>query len=211
MKKAIIFDVDGTLWDSSLQVAESWDEVVKKCLGPSFGLTKEDLSSVMGLPMDLLAAKLFPALNEGERISLARECMAYENEYLLSHPGKLYPRIEETLDKLAKKGYFLAVLSNAQKGYVEALFASTGIGKYFSDHLCWGDNPVRKGENMLLIKKGNSLDECLYVGDTLMDEKEAHYASMKFVHCAYGFGDTLSPEGIIKEPIELVDLVDKLL
>lgn len=210
-KKGLIFDVDGTLWDSSLQVAESWDVVVKRRLGPSFSLTKKDMEGVMGLPMDELAAKLFPTLSEEERIAVAKECMAYENEYLHSHPGKLYPGLEETLAKLQKDGYFLAVLSNAQKGYVEALFASTGLGKYFSDHLAWGDNPVRKGENMLLIQKSNGLGECLYVGDTLMDEREAHYAKMKFVYCAYGFGIAEKPEAVINEPKELLKIAEDLL
>lgn len=211
MKKGIIFDVDGTLWDSSKQVAESWDLVVKKRLGPGFSLTKADLERVMGLPMDLLSAKLFPQMEEGERLLLAKECMVFENDYLLAHPGTLYGGIEEALSRLKEKGYFLAVLSNAQIGYIEALFASTGLGKYFSDHLSWGDHPARKGENMLLIKERNGLGDCLYVGDTAMDEEESRFAKMKFIYCAYGFGKAKAPDATVHSPSELPIMVESLI
>ena len=43
MKKALIFDLDGTLWDSSVQVAEAWNEVLSEYSPSSPLLTRDDV------------------------------------------------------------------------------------------------------------------------------------------------------------------------
>ena len=48
MKKGIIFDIDGTLWDSSENVAKSWDDVVQKEKCGLRRITAEDIQNVMG-------------------------------------------------------------------------------------------------------------------------------------------------------------------
>ena len=60
MKKAIIFDMDGTLWNSAQGVADSWNEVLKAEGIDREPLTKEDFYSVMGQTMDKIALKFFP-------------------------------------------------------------------------------------------------------------------------------------------------------
>ena len=61
MKKGIIFDMDGTLWDSAANVAKSWNEAAKK-EGYEYNITAEDIMAVMGKPMDELAAIIFKKL-----------------------------------------------------------------------------------------------------------------------------------------------------
>ena len=61
MNQAIIFDMDGTLWDSAANVAESWNEAVKK-EGYDYHFTKDDIMSVMGKTMDQIGDILFSNL-----------------------------------------------------------------------------------------------------------------------------------------------------
>ena len=63
-KSGIIFDMDGTLWDSAKAVADSWTEVVAREYTPERVITEEEIKSVMGLTMDKLAEKIFPELPE---------------------------------------------------------------------------------------------------------------------------------------------------
>ena len=58
MKTGIIFDMDGTLWNSAEQVAQAWSGITVPKLGKA--VTEEDLYRVMGMPMDMLARVLFP-------------------------------------------------------------------------------------------------------------------------------------------------------
>lgn len=64
--ESIIFDLDGTLWDSADNVAESWNRAVKKLDMPfsqNINITGDDLRSTMGMTMDGLARHFFPMLS----------------------------------------------------------------------------------------------------------------------------------------------------
>ncbi len=63
MEKGIIFDMDGTLWDSSENVARSWDKVIQKEAGGLRRITREDIKRVMGHTMTEIAQMLFPMLD----------------------------------------------------------------------------------------------------------------------------------------------------
>ena len=56
---SIIFDLDGTLWDSSEAVAESWNQTIDKLGESRSKLTVEDIKAVMGLTIEAIAAKFF--------------------------------------------------------------------------------------------------------------------------------------------------------
>ena len=55
MKKGIIFDMDGTLWDSAANVAESWNLAIKQDGSVDKKLTEQDIQGVMGKTMDVIA------------------------------------------------------------------------------------------------------------------------------------------------------------
>ena len=84
MKKGIIFDMDGTLWDSSKQVCEAWDVAVEKCGYSRAPITIEEMQGVMGKTMDLIAEILFPFVQGKEQDKLLEACCKEENDYLKS-------------------------------------------------------------------------------------------------------------------------------
>lgn len=186
-KKGIIFDMDGTLWDSAEGVASSWTEVVAKEYTPKRVITAEEIQSVMGKTMDKLSEAIFPTLPENERMELLEKCCNYENEYLRLHGGVLYPRLEETLQELQKK-YHLYIVSNCQSGYIEAFLEYYGFGKYFDDIECYGNNGLEKGDNIRKVVERNELTEAVYVGDIQGDYDASKKAGIGFIHAAYGFG-----------------------
>ncbi len=210
MKKGIIFDLDGTLWDSSKEVVDSWNEILKTYENGKYVITLEMMQSAMGLPMLDIGKKLWPALDEKEMISLLEKCMAYENEYLVTHPGKLYPDVRKTLLELKEK-YSLFIVSNAQKGYIEAFLKGTKMDDCFLDHLCWGDTLASKDITILEIVKKHNLGDSIYVGDTSGDEKATRKAGLYFVHAAYGFGEASSPDASLKDFSSLLEVADSIL
>lgn len=194
MKKGIIFDMDGTIWDSSENVARSWDIKVKEFGYVNESVTQDDIKGVMGKTMDVIADLLFPYTKEGEeRNALRAACEGYENEYLRENGGLLYPEVIETLEKLREMGYNLYIVSNCQAGYIEAFLDYFKIDINKEDSLiddieCYGNNFLSKGENIALVTKRNNLDKAVYVGDIQGDYDSTCEAGLPFIHAAYGFG-----------------------
>ena len=160
MKQGIIFDMDGTLWDSTVGVAESWNEILKQEKVNRIPLTVEDFRGIMGKTMDVIAAKFFPDMPEKERMELLDKCGEYENEYLSGHGAVLYPGVEETFAKLKEK-YELYIVSNCPSGYIEAFLSYYKLGKYISDRECYGNNEKQKEDNIALVVSRNALTDAV--------------------------------------------------
>lgn len=207
MKKGIIFDMDGTLWDSAEEVAISWSQAIETSDLTDKVLTKEDFMRVMGKPMDELVAALFPELIPEEQMELLELCGTVENDYLRDHGATLYPNLEETLKVLSEK-YFLAIVSNCQCGYIEAFLEHYGFDRYIQDLQCFGMNNLPKGENIRLVVERNQLDEAVYVGDIQGDYEASKMAGIGFIHAAYGFGTIADEVPAILDLKELPKVVE---
>ncbi len=210
MKPGIIFDMDGTLWDSSEGVAKSWTEIVKKEYDKERVITQEDIQGVMGRTMDKIADALFPELSKEDRMGLLRKCCDYENEYLRIHGGVLYPDLEETLIAL-KENFDLYIVSNCQAGYIEAFLEHYGFGHYFKDIECYGNNDLPKSENIRKIVERNSLGKAVYVGDIQGDYDAATAAGLPFIHASYGFGTINEETAKVNTFAELIQVAPKVL
>ena len=92
----IIFDVDGTLWDSTDTVAESWNTAIRENSSLDLVVDRQILSGLFGKTMEDLYRALFPQLSDEERTRLGTLCFEYENKLLLEKPGTLYPGVAET-------------------------------------------------------------------------------------------------------------------
>lgn len=209
MKKGIIFDMDGTLWDSAASVAGCWTEVLKNQYGGVRTVTEEDLQSVMGLTMDKLAAALFPSVEESLRMQMLEDCCNAENAYLEQHGAVLYEGLEEVLAQL-QKDYNLYIVSNCQSGYIEAFLTYYGFGHYFEDIECYGNNQLKKGDNIRNLAERNHLEWAVYVGDIQGDYDASGEAGVAFIHAAYGFGTIEQEVATITSLQELPECVERV-
>lgn len=210
MKPGIIFDMDGTLWDSSEGVAISWTEIVGKEYDKERVITAEDIQGVMGRTMDKIADALFAELSKEERMRLLRKCCDYENEYLKQHGGVLFEGLEDTLGKL-QENYDLFIVSNCQAGYIEAFLDHYGFWHYFKDIECYGNNGLPKSENIKNIVERNCLKKAVYVGDIQGDYDATMAAGLPFIHAAYGFGTIAQETAKVESFAELLTVAPVVL
>lgn len=185
---SIIFDLDGTLWDSREQVVRAWNKVIAQSTYSVKTVEKEDLTRTMGLVIPEIADVLFPELSADEKKHLMDECGVEELTVLNEEGAVLFDDVEEVLKTLSKR-FKLFIVSNCRDGYIEAFFQSHGLDTYFSDYENPGRTGLPKGENIKLIMQRNQLKSPLYVGDTKGDEKAAAIAGIPFAFAAYGFGE----------------------
>ena len=186
--KGIIFDVDGTLWDSTKVVAIAWNKVMMEELKGHEELTVDGLQKEFGKPMDAIADSLFPELSKNDRMELLGKMMVYENELVATGPCVIYDGVPETIKKLSKK-YPLYIVSNCQDGYIEAFLKNSGLGEYFKDFTCPAYTGKLKGDNIRIIMERNGLDEAVYIGDTQGDANACKEAGIPMLFASYGFGE----------------------
>lgn len=206
----VIFDLDGTLWDSSVQVADSWNIVIEKEVGKEHTLSANDIMRYMGLTMTEIADRHFGFLPEKERYELSRKCEVFENGYITEHGGKLFEGVEETLSYLKDKGVQMAVVSNCQEGYVKAFLDSMDMWKYFIDYEEWGRTGLLKADNIKLVMERNGASKGIYVGDIQKDSDAAHKAGVECIYASYGFGEINDAVATLKSFDELPAVLNEL-
>ena len=125
--ESLIFDIDGTLWDSRALVAEGYNLQLHDEGLVGYDTDAEELKTLFGKTMTEIADLLFPDIPQQQRYDLMQRCMDRENAYLAQSPCRVgYEGIVETLESLARD-YRLFIVSNCQKGYPELVMEKLGV------------------------------------------------------------------------------------
>ena len=164
---SILFDLDGTLWDSVAAVTLSWQRVISRYPGLRGPVSDAELSECMGLTTDEIAAAIFPDIPQQLRDEIVEECFVEEHACLRQMGGKIYPGVAEALEHLS---------------------SSYPLAKYFRDFESFGATGKQKGENILAVMQRLGSKSAVYVGDIIKDQQAAAYAGIPFVFARYGFG-----------------------
>ena len=186
--ESLIFDIDGTLWDSRALVAEGYNAQLQAEGMERFCVDAEVLKTVFGKVMTEIADILFAELPAEERYPLLERCMERENRHLHENECRIgYPKVKETLEELVKK-HRLFIVSNSQQGYPELCIDKMGLGNLISGHLCFGDTGTCKGDTIKKLMADHNITSACYVGDTMGDMEASDHAGIPFVYCTFGFG-----------------------
>ena len=202
----IIFDLDGTLWDSCETVARAWQSAAGKLSYVQRTVTTEDVRSIAGLPYDVIYQKLFPNLREEQRNELRELCAKEELIQVNKNGGRLYEGLEDTLQYLKEKKYRLFIVSNCQSGYIEAFMDHHKLRHYFDDCECFGSAERPKAENISEIIRRNNLHSAVYIGDTQGDMEAAKKSGVPFIYARYGFGQLGQQEQMISRLTDLKEI-----
>ena len=182
---ALIFDLDGTLWDATSSIAKAWQDVATEfdldlkidqvSIRQVSGLPFEECVKVLFGPAVLKIPKLSATLDEAERNAVGRE------------GGRIYEGVVLGLREL-KKRYQIFLVSNCQEWYLDAFLNHSGTRTLFEDSLCFGQTLRPKGDNILEIMNRHKLRCPVYVGDTHWDHEASRFAGVVFIFASYGFG-----------------------
>ena len=203
--ESLIFDIDGTLWDSRALEAEGYNIQLKAEGLDHLCVTAEDLKPLFGKVMTEIADVILASIDPKDRYDLMERCMETENKYLFENECKIgYPGILETLRELAKH-YRLFIVSNSQCGYPELCMDKLGLTPYIEGHMCFGDTGTSKGKTIRTLMKKHNIENCAYIGDTQGDYEATVEADVPFIWATYGFG---TPDGYTAKIDRFADLLN---
>jgi phosphoglycolate phosphatase len=202
---SILFDLDGTLWDSAEGCCAAWNIAFER-MKLEKRITADELHGYMGMHMLDIARAMFPGIDDQLAGEIIKLCCEYEDEYLAEHGGTLFPQLEETLSALSKK-YKLFIVSNCHNGYIEIFMKAHKLSQYFTDFECSGRTGLSKGENNRMVIERNNLRSPVFVGDTAIDRQSAIDAGIPFILARYGFGKVDSYDAAIDSIEQLTELL----
>ena len=205
---AVIFDLDGTLWDAMEPIFEAWKEALCRTAARHIDLTEPVLRSWMGKTPKEISALAFPDEPQAVQMAEMQKLYDYENELLRHRGGRLYPQLREVLKTLEAR-YALFLVSNSQDGYVQAFLDWSGL-RCFRDYEMAGRTGLDKGENIRLVMARNGVSRAVYVGDTQGDADAAKKAGVPLIFAAYGFGRVADAEYVIQEISALPSILEQI-
>ena len=186
MKKAIIFDLDGTLLNTDLLIKKAFIHTFKK-YKPGYTLSEEELLSFLGPSLK----NTFSRYVEEDQVD---ELIQYYREYNHAHHEDyvtIYPYVEEMLKYLKAQDFPLAVVTTKYKEAAILGLDLFNITPYFD--VIIGENDVKHSkpdpEGILCALKKLNCQEGYYVGDNVTDIQAGKNAGIKTV------GVKWSPKG----------------
>ena len=204
--ESLIFDIDGTLWDSRALVAEGYNAQLKREGLEHLCVDAERLKTLFGKVMTEIADALFESLPQEERYPLLERCMESENAHLHESECNIgFPGVKETLEKLAEN-HRLFIVSNSQCGYPELCIRKMGLEKLIQGHLCFGDTGTTKGQTILRLMREQGIESAAYIGDTQGDLEACQEAGIPFIFCGFGFGNPVRWDARIEQFEDLLEL-----
>lgn len=218
MIKGIIFDLDGTLADTILDLQSAMNRMLS-FIGYSERTITEIKAALNNGATEFVRRSLPKEVQHVDFI-LRSALKEYEKQYSMCYLEKTvaYNNIEAMLMNLKQKGIKLAVLSNKHDKFVKDIVAELFDKKTFiavqgHDKLPLKPNP--SATNAIVKKMGIKPGQCLFVGDSDVDIQTANAAGMRSVGVSWGYRghEALENAGatfVVKEANEICEIVDHL-
>ncbi len=202
-QKLIIFDMDGTLVNSSITIANAINYVRK-----NLGFEAMEREKILRMVND---HTLNPAKTFYHADAFDADHERWFSEYYSKNHDKeleLYSGISELLKKLKEQGHALAVATNAYRGSTIESLSYLEIHSYFDAIACYDD--VKKGKpypdmlHKILDELEYTNENSIFIGDGSRDEMASKSAKIPYIMVDWGFTDH-------KNAVRSVDELENLL
>ena len=188
--KAVIFDLDGTLLDTLLDLAESCNTALR-----TFGYperTVDEVRNFVGNGLGMLAARALPGGKSNPQYEEVLSCLRESYAHNWNNKTKPYPGIPELLKKLNAEGIKCGIVSNkpdAQVKELTKLFFSGTIQEAIGENEKEGirRKPFPDSVFTVMEKLGVSKEETFYAGDSDVDIQTAANACIPCISVTWGF------------------------
>jgi phosphoglycolate phosphatase len=212
MARLLVFDLDGTLVDSSRDLAAATNAALQRVAPGSVAIPLEAVISFVGDGARVLIERSIRyahlELSPDDVLPVFLDCYAGR----LLDTTRLYPGIAEALDALRPRT--LAVLTNKPGPFSRTILEGLGVAALFARIWGAGDVATRKPDPSGLLRLVQELaarpDETVMIGDSATDVKTARAAGVKVLGVAWGLDPVglraANPDRLLEHPRDLAEL-----
>jgi phosphoglycolate phosphatase len=198
----VIFDLDGTLADSKIDLVRSVNAA--RGLMDLPPISDDLVSSYVGNGAPVLMRRaLGPEASEADVQRGLEFFLSYYRAHMLDNT-RLYPGVKDALDRLREAGTKMAVLTNKPVRFSRSIVEGLGLAQHFFQ--IYGGNSFEQkkpdpiGIETLLLESGLARERTIMVGDSGVDVQTARNAKVRACGVSYGF----QPETFVEYPPDFV-------
>lgn len=211
-KKLLIFDVDGTVWDSERDVFLAFNHTLQTLAG--FEITKEEFQKLAGMHLGKMFEKVLPE----DKKELASEYeKAYKQYYIdeghYTDATVLFEGVKDTINRFKEQGFYMAVASSKPKRILDKMvehFELKGFNYVLgTEESNFKHKPDPEIINYIMDQLNVSKEDAVIIGDSKSDVLAGKNAGIDTIAVTYGYD---KPENLISlNPTCIIDRFDKLL
>lgn len=210
----VVFDLDGTLVDSSVDLANAVNALILELGGPP--LAEPAIIGMVGEGASVLVRRALTAASlDPETPHALERFLAHYDPHLLDHTVP-YPGMVETLDWIGTRKP-MAMLTNKPALATESILEGLALHRHFREVIggdtAFGRKPDPAGLTHIAASAGVAPARVLMVGDSPVDLATARNAGTQICLARYGFGYRFAPDDFrgdelfIDSPGDLVELL----
>ncbi len=166
-KKHIVFDFDGTIFNSNQVILESWQEVYRYYTGKE--ADEAVIYRTFGETLRYSLSKAFPQANPDEAVQIYRE---FQEAHYKEMTG-LFDGVREMMDQLRSTGHTLSIATSRVKATTLEYLEMLGLSNYFDALVTCDDTDKHKPDPtpllMVLDKLRARREDSIMLGDTKFD------------------------------------------
>lgn len=203
----VIFDLDGTLMDTSIGVLKSVDYTIDKMNLKQ--LPENELRTFIGPPIQNSFRSKFNLNDDDTNKAAAMFRQAYKDKFL--YDAEIFAGMIELLSHLKQNNILTMVATYKREDYTMMLLEHFGLSKYF-DFIKGSDmeGKLTKADivNLCIDRSGLDRDQIVLIGDTVHDAIGAKKAGIDFIAVTYGFG--FRKGDIVDDSVGIFDSISDL-
>ncbi len=189
-KKLIIFDADGTIWDSEKDVFLAFNHTLTN--NGNKEVTKEEFQKLAGLDL----GEMFKRILSKDKETLANEYVKKYREYYIDEghyadETTLFENVKETLENLKKQGFYIAIASGKPKRILDKMVECFHLNEFElvlgTGESCFKPKPDPEVLNYIMNELNVSKKDAVMVGDTKADITAGKNAGMDTIAVTYGY------------------------